>query len=362
MPTASLDDVQSVARRGAPLYHDEYSERALVQRLGEYLSQRRPGVCGFALSADGVPYPNLFAALKDDRARFETAEVILRRPPSRGAAWEYIRPFQVITFHPDGAADVYPLDGDAGPQRAIARIVLREHYVPRSYLQDREEGKGGAIPRPQTELAALPEAIRFVRSTGVVPFGVAVFLYFPEERVTLELDLLDNLLLRDARAGRLPASKKVRRPARVAYGVDQFIARGELSVLSARALEALVDTHGLTSVELSHVLGGPRELGTSALDSLVARRLATFDKRTGLYRPRLEAFLSAADRVQLRDESLPFLPNPALRTSVQELLAAADARATCPLCGDPLPAGPRGILCARCQAAVGNAPTPGDGS
>ncbi|MGI0133168.1 MAG: hypothetical protein ACREDK_08830, partial [Thermoplasmata archaeon] len=233
MPLASLDDVQAVARRGAPLYHDEYSERSLVQRLDEYLTQRRGSICAFSLSADGVPYPNFYAALKDERARFRSAEIILRRPPPPGPPWEYVRPFSVITFHPDGAADVYPLDGGSGAQRAIVRVVLREHFVPRSYLQDREEVKGSLVPRPETELAALPEAIRFVRTTGVVPFGVAMFLYFSGGRATLEFDLLGNLLLKDARAGRLPISRHVRRPSRVAHGVDQYIARGELSVLSA---------------------------------------------------------------------------------------------------------------------------------
>ena len=353
MPLANLDDIQAVARRGAPASHDEYSERTLVARLEEYLTQRRGSISPYALKADGVPYPNLYAALRSEDAKFETAELTLRDPPPAGKVWEYVRPFRSVTFHPDGAADVVPLDPGSPAQRAIARVVLREHFVPRSLRQESAEGKGTLTPGPETSLASLSQSIRFVRATGIIPFAVAVFLYFSDERVTLEVDVVDHLLLKDARAGRISLSRRVRRPARVAFGVDQFVARGELSVLSARALEALADTHGLTVVELSHVLGGPRELATSSLEALVARRLATFDKRTGLYRPRLEAFLTAAERVQPREESLPFLPNPALRTSVRELIAAADARATCPLCGDPLPPGPRRILCPRCEAEVG---------
>ena len=37
----------------------------------------------------------------------------------------------------------------------------------------------------------------------------------------------------------------------------------------------------------------------------------------------------------------PAAGDPALRTSVQELIAAADTRATCPLCGSTLPPGPK---------------------
>ncbi|MCI4317210.1 MAG: hypothetical protein L3J96_01605 [Thermoplasmata archaeon] len=353
MPLVSVDDLQAVARKAAPLYHDEYSERALVQRLEEYVPRRRGAIARFELSVSGVRYPSVYAAIKDESANFGAAELTVVEPPEAGPMWEYLRPFRSIMFHPDGSADLFPLEPTGQPKRAIVRVVMRENYVPRSLMQDREAANGAVVHRPETELASLSDSIKFVRTTGVLPFGVALFLYMSEERVTIELDLLDDLVLKDARAGRLPASRRVRRPSRVAFGVDQFIARGELSVLSARALEALVETHGLTTVELSHTLGGPRELGKSALESLVARRFASFDKRTGLYRPRLEAFLSAADRVQPRDDLLPPLPNPALRTSVQELIDAADARATCPLCGDAMPPGPRGMLCARCQAEVG---------
>jgi hypothetical protein len=109
---------------------------------------------------------------------------------------------------------------------------------------------------------------------------------------------------------------------------------------------------------MAHVLGGVRELGRSALEALKVRQYASFDTRLGLYRPRLDAFLPSGDRMKPSQGpvKLPPIPDPALRTSVSELLAAADARATCPLCGDVLPAGPRGILCENCQQEIGRSP------
>jgi hypothetical protein len=192
------------------------------------------------------------------------------------------------------------------------------------------------------------------RGQPVLPFSVAILLYLPEERTRLELDLVRGSLLADPRAGRLPVRRRVPRPSRLSWAVDRTIGQGEFSLLATRSLEALVESNGLSSVELAHVFGGVRELVDSALQGLVQQRLVTFERRTGIYRPRLEAFLPEATPSRAIEETAyPF--DPGLRTSVQELIAAADARAVCPLCGRPLPPGPSSILCDACSALVAGA-------
>jgi hypothetical protein len=299
----------------------------------------------------------------DPEANFGTMELSLTDPPPPGLAWDYLLPFQKVRFASDGSADLQLLGPRATvPRRAIARLTLRERYAPRSEMQDGEASRGALATGPQTGLATLEQATAWVRKTGVIPFGAALLIYLSEERVRYELDLVGQALGPDPRAGRLPLDRRVKRSARASHGLDVRIARGELPVTGARSLEVLFETHGLTALDLAHVFGGLKEFGTTALESLCARRYAVYDRRTGIYRPRLEAFLSAEERLRHRDDILPPLPNPQLRTSVVELLAAADARATCPLCGDTLPPGPRGILCARCQAEVSAEPGPAGSS
>lgn len=354
MVRTSLDDLQGVARKAAPGLHDEYSQAALTRGLEEYLARPRSRLAAAELTVDGRDFKTLFEALLDPFTRFETAEITLVHPPPRGPAWDYLSPFSRLRFLPEGAVEIDPVAGDPGPpERAIARLLLREHHLPRP-VQPEKARRLGRKTAPTTGLAPLPEAIKFVRASGVVPFAVAILLYRPQARLRLEFDLIDLALLADPRAGHYPVARRVHRTSRLSYAVDRYIARGELTPMVARALEVLVETHGMTAIELSHIFGGVRELGASALEGLRATGLASFDKRTGLYRPRLDPFLPLEDRQRLPPEALPPLPNPALRTSVMELLAAADNRATCPLCGDSLPPGPRGILCAKCQAEVGS--------
>jgi hypothetical protein len=352
MSTVPLPDLDSLAHRFAGDRHDAYSERALARGYEEFLSRRRTPLAPAVITADGNEYPNFYALLADPTAALMNFEIRLDPPTASGPAWEFSRPFERIVLRADGSADLHPLV-PGPPDRAIARFLLREHYLPRSHAEVDLAATGGARVEVPGFIGRLDQGIAACRVHSLLPFSVAVLVYLPEERVRYEFDLVRSTLLADPRAGRLAPSRRVRRTSRVSWGVDRAVGRGDLSMLAARCLEVLVESQGLTAVELAHVFGGVRELVDSALQGLVARQLVTFDRRTALYRPRLEVFLPPSGVPVGPGEPEAGGANPALRTSVQELLAAADARATCPLCGTLLPPGPKSILCADCAAKVG---------
>ncbi len=203
---------------------------------------------------------------------------------------------------------------------------------------------GWAARRPKVAargpgLRALPAFRTFVRTTGVVPLSIAVEVYLASERCRYEVDLLDSALQLDWRAGRLPAERRVSRSARFSHGVDSAVARGDLSPSSCRCLEVIAESNGLTALDLAPLFRGVGEGGSRALDPLVQRGLVAYDHRTATYRPRLEAFVPMREKSDAPEEPAPVGPNPGLRTSVLELLNAAEARAACPLCGKPMPPG-----------------------
>ncbi len=350
MAEVPLSELDGLARRFAGDRHDAYSERALTRAYEEFVGRRRATIAPFQLLVDGKEYPNLYAAIGDPEVQFATAEIRLDPPPTTGPAWEFLRPVVRIVVRADGSTDLHPLV-PGPPEHGIGRILLREHYLPRSRSEETRGAAGGTrIELPGT-VATLQYGLETCRKQSLLPLSVALLVYLPDERLRYELDLVRSTLLADPRAGHLPVGRRVRRTSRVSWGVDRTVARGDLSLLTARCLEVLVESSGLTSVELAHVFGGVRELIDSALQGLVARQLVSFDRRTGIYKARIDAFLPTPT-VPRATIAEPTVANPALRTSVQELIAAADARATCPLCGRPLPSGPRGILCERCAAEV----------
>jgi hypothetical protein len=352
MSGASRDELHAIADRGARELHDSYSARALDRTIEEYRARRRERLTTFVPRVDGTEYPSVLHAVLSD-APFRELSFEFPETSATDPAWEFLRPVRSIQLEEEGAASVVPLDTQGTPVRAISRLLLRETYVPRSALQDREATLGVPSATPRTDLFTPPGWAEFVRRSGVVPFATAVLLYFPEERLRYELDLVDNGLLPDLRHGRLRGVAHVRRPSRMAYAVDRYIAHGGVSLPNARALEVAFETRGVTPIDLAPVFGGVRERATSSLETLRARGLVALDRPSGQYRLQLEAVLPSAERPLSDSDSGGSPTNPLLRTSVAELLAAADARATCPLCGSSMPPGPRGLLCAKCTALVG---------
>ncbi len=352
MTAVSPSEIEALAAGLGGARHDAYSRRALARATDEYLLRRRSPLGEAALTVDGKEFPNAYAVIADPSAKAETAEIRLEPVPPSGPAWRFLLPFERLVFASDGSVELHPLE-PGPPVRGVARIVIREHYLLRSQSDEERAARGGARVELKGLGGTLAEALAACRAATIVPFGAAILVYLPEERFRYEFDLLHSTLLPDPRAGRLSTGQRVRRSSRLAWALDQYVAHSDLSLLTVRCLEVLIESPGLTSVEISHVFGGVRELVDSALQGLVQHRLVTFDRRTGVYRPRLEAFLPPADASAARPDPMPGGGDPALRTSVQELIAAADARATCPLCGAALPPGRRSILCDNCSAQVG---------
>lgn len=350
MTSVSLAELDTLTRNLAGSRHDAFSERALARSYEEFLSRRRRPLAPIVVTADGNEYPTFYALLADAGAKPTTLEV--RPEPAPPAAdWGFLRPFERVVLQADGSAEVHPVV-PGPPERGMARILLREHYLARSRDEEDRGASGGTRVELPVLIAKLDRGFVAFRERGLLPFSVALLIYLPEERVRYEFDLLDTGLLPDPRTGRLPPARRVRRTSRFSYAVDKAIGRGDLSLLAARSLEVLSESQGLTSVELAHVFGSVRELVDSALQGLVARQFVTFDRRTGVYRPRVEAFVPSSVATVAPAPALHTGTDAMLRTSVQELIAAADARASCPLCGATLPPGPRGILCNDCAAKV----------
>jgi hypothetical protein len=346
--SVALPELDRLARRLAGDRYDDYSARALNRSYEEYVARRRRTVGPVTVSSGGRAFPSFFSLLGNPDVDLKDGTIRLDEPPKSAELWEFIAPFEKIVFAPDGSAELHRA-GNGGPRRAISRVLLREHFLPRSRAEEDRAASGGLRIQLPSLIGTLEQGLGICRTQSLIPFSVAILLYLPEERIRYEFDLVRMTLLADPRAGRLPAARRVPRTSRISWGLDRAVGRGDLSMLATRCLEVLVESNGLSSVELTHVFGGVRELVDSAVQGLVQRRLVAFDRRTGVYRAQLDAFLPAP----AKPEEAPPTADPALRTSVQELIAAADARATCPLCGRHLPAAPGSILCAECAAMVG---------
>lgn len=321
--------------------------RALADAYDEFTAPRRRLLAPIAWWTDGRDHRTFFDALTDRKVDGLSGELRLGGPVSGGAGWEFLVPFRRLVLRDDGSAELHPGDGGVA-RRGIVRFLLRDRFP----LDGGAPAAGGTRASAAIDtFGTLAETIAVCRATPVLPLGIALLLYLPAERVRFEIDLVRSYVLADPRAGRLSAARRVTRTARFSWSLDRLVGRGRLSPLGGRCLELLAETHGLTAVETGHILDAPKELVEAALRSAVDRGFVTLDRRTARYHARVEAFLPKPTAAPT--SSAP-AADPALRTGVQELLAAAEAKATCPLCGGPI--GPEArdrLLCDACSRAVG---------
>ncbi len=341
MPEDDLDRILS-GLGSRPAERAVGAEAQRAQAL--YRAAGRATLGGIAFAVDGGKPGTLFEAVLDPTRRFDRSEILLTAESASGPAWEFLRPFTRLTLGGEGSAELEPVHGP--PERSIARILPREGF---GVLPSGAEFGPGRLP-------TFPQFGRALRAGGYVPFGVALELYGPHERLRYELDLMDGRLLVDPRAGRWPVASTPRRPARAAWNFDQAVSSANLPPRAARILEAIWEAGVVSEPDLAQVFGGPGG-SDEAIGRLSRMRLIEADPKGGGWRARFDP-AGRATRLTAGSASSS-TSQSVLRRSMSELLAGAEARATCPVCGGELPPGYHQLLCDRCQRDVAGADSTG---
>jgi hypothetical protein len=348
---SSLDRVLGFAHATGTPGAGAVEDATLSQALDLYVEGGLRRLAGVEARSRGRSYASLYEAIQDAAIAEETLELSVTDPPASGPAWEFLRPMRRVELFRDGTAQLVPLGGT--PLRAIARVLLRESAI-----------RPGAEPGLPLGLAKVAEAFAYLRSGPTVPFRIALLLYLSDERVRYELDLTEDALLKDPRAGRAPGGRKLRRPPRIAWEIDRYIASGALPLGDVRILEVLAETRSASLEELALIFGGESDAIRGSLGRLARRGLVPADPPNGQYRVLLDAFRTPTGASAARPgtdlaEAVDDEGSSSLQKEVSDLVASADASATCPVCGDQLPAGHTGLICSRCAAEVSE--DPGDG-
>ncbi|HEV2428313.1 MAG TPA: hypothetical protein VGV64_00490 [Thermoplasmata archaeon] len=314
----------------------------LGRALKEYRGRSARPISDLRWASEGRTHRGFLAALADPRATFRSTELDLPVAPAPGAAWGTVRPFRRLAIASDGPSEFHPPTGST--VAVVVRALLREHWAP------------PGSPGGNGLWGGLPQLVALIRGRRIVPFGLALEVYRSEERVRYEIDLVDDRLLPDPRDGRLASEKIVHRSARIAWAIDRAVAPAGLAPDEARLFETVAESNGLGEAALAAVFP-PGEAVHGQLARLVEVGLLAREGSHGVYRVRRSALKpEPAERAPDLPRSEPV--SPALRATVVDLIAAADAQSTCPLCGDVLPVGHPGLVCARCEADVRAASLP----
>ena len=301
-----LEHFVLLSSNAPPEVHDIFSQKNLRQALMDASSRRLPALARVRLELDGVPQDDIAQILTHSPLTGKVG-VIFHQPTMQKEAWEYTPPAAVIAFDVRGPGKIitfhynpraitpWDLDDRGTEEPCVVRINLREGFIPRSIRQEQMAIRGTPIPLPKFEIFSMADLAGFVHRTGVVPFRFTMLVYTSKTRYSYDIDLINNILVRDPRSGRLPVTSRVQRSARVFHGLDRFVARREIPPIPSKILEILFESNELHPAEVSSVLGISQELAIASLSTLVDRTLASYNKASNTYRPLPRAFLTAAE-------------------------------------------------------------------
>jgi hypothetical protein len=148
-------------------------------------------------------------------------------------------------------------------------------FVPESIkAHSARANEGGDSPPYATRLMPFDELHAEAVSGRMVPFRARLCAYTQEARYAFTVDLLDNCLVQDFRAGKLPPKGRVFRKPLDCLAFDRVFASESLPQHVASALMLVFEREGTTVYDVSQVIGLNEASARNTLQALVARNLA----------------------------------------------------------------------------------------
>ena len=305
-PRPLLEHFVLLSSNAPPEIHDIFSQKNLRQALMDASTRRLPAIARVHLELDGVAQDDIAQVLARSPLVGRVG-VVFHQPTMQKEAWEYTTPAAVIAFDVRGPGKIvtfhynprsitpWDLEDRGTEEPCVVRINVKEGFIPRSIRQEQMAIKGTPLPLPKFEIFSMADLAAFVHRTGIVPFRISLLAYTTKARYAYDIDLVNNVLVRDPRSGRLPVTNRAVRSARLFHGLDRYIARREIPPVPAKILEILFETNELHPAEVSSVLGINQELAIASLSTLVDRTLATYNRASNTYRPLPRAFLTSTE-------------------------------------------------------------------
>ncbi len=264
---------------------DIYAEKQLKTAFYEFQAVKKIPLAEIRWIVNGHKYLSLLDPILEFK-ELRTLEIHFFKPDMKGN-WDYDLPTKKIvllghglggveTFHYD-SLKLTKWDMSQGVKRSkvMIRGFISEYYYPRSIRTKSRDSmdqlKRYFIPR----LMTLEDLWQVIRSTGVVPFTLKISLYTQQERLTYNMDLVNNRLIRDFRSGVISVKEKMARSPMDNYNFDRILASTDMKEKVKKVFITLYDMKHATASDLSFSFGMTDNMARNCLEAIVSRGYAS---------------------------------------------------------------------------------------
>lgn len=263
---------------------DVYAEKQLRKAFMEYRAMQKVPLADVRYIVNGTKYTSLLEAVVGNEA-LETLEIHFFRPRMQ-ENWDYNKPTRKLVLLGQGLGGVQVFDydpyslkkWDGSQTMKMEKVMLRgfisHFYYPRSIKSKTLAMQGEAVRPYVPKLKTLERVWEEIRETGVLPLQLHISAYTPDSRYNYELDMIDNVALRDFRGGVVPLRDRADRKSMDYFNFDKILASTDMRDLVKRVFVALFDMKQATAFDMAHSFKITDQMAKNSLDAIVARGLA----------------------------------------------------------------------------------------
>ncbi len=285
--TDALELCQAILRLGPEEEVDFHAEKELKRNLMEYKATPKKPLAGAVYMINGKEYKSLLEALAKEEC-LETAGIRFLKPNLK-ENWDYNTPTKTIALMGKGMGWVEHFSYDAFSiskwdrnqhiqrENVMIRGFPTRFYFPESIKSKSEDPLAGPKRLYIPKVLLLEEFWKHVRKTGMVPFELRICTYTKNARYNYDLDLINNIMLKDFRGGQAPLKNKADRTAIDYLNFDTVLAATDMKDIVKKAFTNLFEMEKATAFDISHSMGITDQMARNSLNSLVHRGFAEKD-------------------------------------------------------------------------------------
>lgn len=279
-----LEYCQSIMKFAPEEEVDLHAEKQLKRAFLEYKQGRKTPLASAMYLVNEDEHESLLEAMSNV-AVLENGGIRFFKPNLK-ENWDYNTPTSKIMLVGDGMGVVerfeydsfslekWSTDQEVQKELVMLRAFPTKFYVPMSIKTKSVDPLAGDPILYVPKLMTLEELWQDVRNKGLVPFEIKVCAYTRHSRFSYDLNLVDNILIKDFRGGQVPPKNRAVRTAMDYMNFDMVLASTDMKELVKKVFINLFEVKEATAFDISHTMGITDTMAKNALDAVVSRELA----------------------------------------------------------------------------------------
>ncbi|MBA3045556.1 MAG: hypothetical protein KKH41_04170 [Candidatus Thermoplasmatota archaeon] len=282
--TDILEFCQAILHMGLEEEVDLFAENELKRTFYEYKAAQKKPLAGVTYMVNGSEYASLLDAMHAEE-KLENLGMRFMKPNLK-ENWDFNTPTKTLVLMGNGMGvlerfsyDSFKLDKwDKHQQIQRDNVMIRGYPTWLNYPQSIKTKSVDPLAAPIRpyipKLITLEKLWDDIREHGMVVFELRVCAYTKTARFNYDIDLVNNVMLKDFRGGQSPLRNRAERSILDYFNFDMVLASTDMKEIVKKTFTNLFESKHATAFDFAHSMHITNQMAANALNAIVTRGLA----------------------------------------------------------------------------------------